>query len=708
MRATDRILQSATSLPGRHPTAVATAIAGAVCALFFFHASSIVANNTVVSLEERLEMLGANFSSDDVPPNCPGRSFPYFYPAESIDVTDRDSGDWDELHATAVASEEFSSSPRSKFSVAETSCGLAVTPYDNALHLQVLDRDAETRGDFLLRFAKSRNKEALYILGHTRIRGGEILPDRFRLLLYSDDQQTNQFTFTPVAGGEMKWESVDFDFSMATDSGSAEERIDESGYIGAWWDDGPDERYFEIRLHGLKRVTAFRISAEFFVRERLDGGKTEKGDEVAIRIERFTPIPLYEEMETWNVTRHLSRSLHYSLYLSKKDAGPVMLTSSAVPGGNPDALPPRPLQVAPAALPELLRTLSSAAYRLILLSLGYELCPPDLAGRHPETDLCFRETGEPVFVPYRLRKGEELPSTKDGERPRFLYVEETLATLPGNTSVVFLLVLFVVVLIVIMGYESQREIQALGDLARTNTNLKHFGKYFIHQGGGRYLQKIKDIVASTHLREAVEGREISRRIDILWERLEEAPEILRRYENVSRLLAAHGDNRFPLVESLRSVLADVGHLEFDPKLNGDERPLLPGTSSAKDHRAETPDNYFMEAVEGVVKNAVDYRDPETPIVVSVEREGGDAVVTISNDGPTIPEDKLESIFRLGTRFTGVGRQAEDRTETEESGHFGIGLFVTRQIIEAYRGTCRMANRPDESGVTMTMRLPCTW
>lgn len=68
---------------------------------------------------------------------------------------------------------------------------------------------------------------------------------------------------------------------------------------------------------------------------------------------------------------------------------------------------------------------------------------------------------------------------------------------------------------------------------------------------------------------------------------------------------------------------------------------------------------------------------------------------ISNAGPAIPEDELESIF---------DKFYQSRKTKAAMGGTGLGLAICRKIIEAHKGTIRAANRGDE-GVTFTFTLP---
>jgi two-component system sensor histidine kinase ChvG len=89
------------------------------------------------------------------------------------------------------------------------------------------------------------------------------------------------------------------------------------------------------------------------------------------------------------------------------------------------------------------------------------------------------------------------------------------------------------------------------------------------------------------------------------------------------------------------------------------------------------------------------------VTVSVRRRIGPAPgtirVEITDEGPGIPEDNLETIFE---------RFYTQRPEgTAFGSHSGLGLAIARQIISAHGGRITASNRSDRSGARFTVDLP---
>lgn len=105
---------------------------------------------------------------------------------------------------------------------------------------------------------------------------------------------------------------------------------------------------------------------------------------------------------------------------------------------------------------------------------------------------------------------------------------------------------------------------------------------------------------------------------------------------------------------------------------------------------------LAQVVENLLTNAASF-SPEAGTVRLTLRKGGDeAVVTVEDDGPGIPEGQQEQIF---TRFYSRRDGHDDFGE-----HSGLGLSIARQIVEAHDGAITAANRP-EAGAIFTVRLP---
>jgi two-component system sensor histidine kinase ChvG len=105
----------------------------------------------------------------------------------------------------------------------------------------------------------------------------------------------------------------------------------------------------------------------------------------------------------------------------------------------------------------------------------------------------------------------------------------------------------------------------------------------------------------------------------------------------------------------------------------------------------------------IIANAVSFSPPDGEIRIRAGLDGRAVLVSVEDRGPGIPEDKLTAIF---DRFY-TERPAGEKFGT----HSGLGLSISKQIIEAHRGRVWAENRTEGDGTVIgarfLIRLPAT-
>ena len=106
-----------------------------------------------------------------------------------------------------------------------------------------------------------------------------------------------------------------------------------------------------------------------------------------------------------------------------------------------------------------------------------------------------------------------------------------------------------------------------------------------------------------------------------------------------------------------------------------------------------------QVVRNLVANAISFSPPHGAIVLAVRRVARQIVLTIEDEGPGVPPDKLSEIFE---------RFYSERPRGEKFGtHSGLGLSISKQIVEAYGGSLRADNRTDALGRVSGARFTVT-
>ena len=98
---------------------------------------------------------------------------------------------------------------------------------------------------------------------------------------------------------------------------------------------------------------------------------------------------------------------------------------------------------------------------------------------------------------------------------------------------------------------------------------------------------------------------------------------------------------------------------------------------------------LSQVFRNVIANAVSFSPPGADIRIRAAQDGRAVLVVVEDDGPGIPEDKLSTIF---DRFY-TERPAGEKFGT----HSGLGLSISKQIVEAHRGRIWAENRRDAAG-----------
>jgi len=105
---------------------------------------------------------------------------------------------------------------------------------------------------------------------------------------------------------------------------------------------------------------------------------------------------------------------------------------------------------------------------------------------------------------------------------------------------------------------------------------------------------------------------------------------------------------------------------------------------------------LAQVFRNLIGNAVSFSPPEGKITVRAGRHDGAVRVVVEDQGPGIPKGKESEIF---SRFY------SERPEKEKFGtHSGLGLSISKQIIDAHRGTIDAENT-NGGGARFVVRLP---
>ena len=108
---------------------------------------------------------------------------------------------------------------------------------------------------------------------------------------------------------------------------------------------------------------------------------------------------------------------------------------------------------------------------------------------------------------------------------------------------------------------------------------------------------------------------------------------------------------------------------------------------------------LAQAVSNVIANAIKYSPAPGMIRVGLERRGPRALVTVADDGIGMSLETRERLFELFVR----GR--ENEIARSEASGLGVGMWVTRQLVQAHGGSIHAGSDGLGKGSTFTIELP---
>lgn len=102
---------------------------------------------------------------------------------------------------------------------------------------------------------------------------------------------------------------------------------------------------------------------------------------------------------------------------------------------------------------------------------------------------------------------------------------------------------------------------------------------------------------------------------------------------------------------------------------------------------------IRRAIANLLENALHYGGNAR---VTVLRDGADAVISVADDGPGIPAERIEDVLQPFVRL--------DSARGRDTPGMGLGLAIVRRAVKLEGGVLTLANRP-EGGLLATIRLP---
>lgn len=146
------------------------------------------------------------------------------------------------------------------------------------------------------------------------------------------------------------------------------------------------------------------------------------------------------------------------------------------------------------------------------------------------------------------------------------------------------------------------------------------------------------------------------------------------------------------IATLLETLADITNSDGKP----DAPKVVVDLPSSDELKITGLEGRIAQVFRNLIGNAASFSPPGGKIFIRARRDDKKICVEVEDQGPGIPKGKEEDIF---SRFY------SERPESEKFGtHSGLGLSISKQIVEAHRGKITASNA-ESGGACFTVRFP---
>jgi CheY-like chemotaxis protein len=106
---------------------------------------------------------------------------------------------------------------------------------------------------------------------------------------------------------------------------------------------------------------------------------------------------------------------------------------------------------------------------------------------------------------------------------------------------------------------------------------------------------------------------------------------------------------------------------------------------------------LVQVVTNLLNNAAKFTEPGGQLALTLEQRDDQAVITVKDNGRGIDPVCLDQVFELFTQADG--------TEHQSNGGLGVGLYLSKQLIQMHDGTIKANSHGPHRGSEFVIQLP---
>lgn len=169
--------------------------------------------------------------------------------------------------------------------------------------------------------------------------------------------------------------------------------------------------------------------------------------------------------------------------------------------------------------------------------------------------------------------------------------------------------------------------------------------------------------------------------------LQDVSEMEKMLEGYLSFVSGEGGEQASFVDLNELILSIIN------KFRTSNKALIRYSTNDQVSAVQGREQALKRALSNIIGNAFNYGKT---IAVNLESVGNKVEITIDDDGPGIPEDKREDVFKAFYRLEG--------SRNKETGGVGLGLSIAKDVVTSHGGTIELHDSPI-GGLRVLVSIP---
>lgn len=169
--------------------------------------------------------------------------------------------------------------------------------------------------------------------------------------------------------------------------------------------------------------------------------------------------------------------------------------------------------------------------------------------------------------------------------------------------------------------------------------------------------------------------------------LQDVSEMEKMLEGYLSFVSGEGGEQAGFVDLNELILSIIN------KFRTSNKALIRYSTNDQVSAVQGREQALKRALSNIIGNAFNYGKT---IAVNLESVGNKVEITIDDDGPGIPEDKREDVFKAFYRLEG--------SRNKETGGVGLGLSIAKDVVTSHGGTIELHDSPI-GGLRVLVSIP---